>query len=125
MQLFETIRNAWKIADLRKKILFTLFIIVIFRVGSFIPVPFINVEALQTGMANATADANNLFSYLSILTGGALEYGAIFAMSVTPYINASIIMQLLTVAIPPLERTRPRTGKKAAKRSPSILVMPR
>ena len=104
MQLLDTIRNAWKIADLRKKILFTFFIIIVFRIGSVIPVPFIDVAALQAGMQSATADANNLFSYLSILTGGALEYGAIFAMSVTPYINSSIIMQLLTVAIPPLER---------------------
>ena len=104
MQLFDTLRNAWKITDLRKKIFFTLFIIVIFRVGSFIPVPFVDVSTLQAGLQSATADANNLFSYLSILTGGALEYGAIFAMSVTPYINSSIIMQLLTVAIPALER---------------------
>lgn len=91
MQLLDTIRNAWKIADLRKKILFTFFIIIVFRIGSVIPVPFIDVAALQAGMQSATADANNLFSYLSILTGGALEYGAIFAMSVTPYINSSIM----------------------------------
>ena len=115
MQLFDTIRNAWKIADLRKKILFTLFIIIVFRIGSVIPVPFIDVAALQAGMQNATMDANNLFSYLSILTGGALEYGAIFAMSVTPYINASIIMQLLTVAIPPLERIA-KDGEEGRKR---------
>lgn len=100
--MFKTLRNAWAIVDLRKKILFTLFIIIVFRVGSVIPVPFIDVEALRNSMGGD--NANEFFSYLSILTGGGLEYGAIFAMSVTPYINASIIMQLLTVAIPPLER---------------------
>ncbi len=99
--MFETFRNAWKIGDLRKKILFTLLIIVIFRVGSVIPVPFIDVEMLRN---SAGGVANEFFNYLSILTGGGLEYGAIFSMSVTPYINASIIMQLLCVAIPPLER---------------------
>ncbi len=104
--MFETFRNAWKIADLRKKILFTLLIIVIFRVGSVIPVPFIDSGMLRAAMADTSSGggANEFFSYLSILTGGGLEYGAIFAMSVTPYINASIIMQLLCVAIPALER---------------------
>ncbi|MBQ7106090.1 MAG: preprotein translocase subunit SecY [Clostridia bacterium] len=99
--MLETIKNAWKVADLRKKILFTLFIILIFRIGSVIPVPFIDVAQLRSSMSGTE---NQLFSYLSILTGGGLEYGAIFAMSVTPYINSSIIMQLLAVAIPYLER---------------------
>ena len=114
MQFIETIRNAWKIADLRKKILFTFFIIIVSRIGSFIPVPFIDVAALHAGMSTAMND-NTLFSYLGILTGGALQYGAIFAMSVTPYINASIIMQLLTVAIPPLERIA-KEGEEGRKR---------
>jgi preprotein translocase subunit SecY len=103
VQLFETIRNGWKLADLRKKIFFTVFIILLFRLGSFIPAPFIDAAALSKDMANATA-GGTLFSYLSILTGGALNYGAIFAMGVTPYINSSIIMQLLSVAIPALEQ---------------------
>ncbi len=97
--MLETIKNAWKIIDLRKKILFTLLIIVIFRIGSVIPVPFIDPSSL----ANSGA-SNDFFNYLSILTGGGLQYGAIFAMGVTPYINSSIIMQLLSVAIPYLER---------------------
>lgn len=97
--MLETIKNAWRVMELRKKILFTLLIIVIFRIGSYIPVPYVNWSALSTG-----GTTNEFFSYLSILTGGGLEYGAIFAMSVTPYINASIIIQLLTVAIPALER---------------------
>lgn len=103
MQLFETIRNGWKIVDLRKKIFFTLFVILLFRIGSYIPAPFIDAARLSQDLANS-AGGTTLFSYLSILTGGALEYGAIFAMGVTPYINSSIIMQLLTVAIPALER---------------------
>ncbi len=97
--MLETLKNAWKVKELRNKILFTLLIIVIFRIGSFIPVPYINPDMI----AAATTD-NSFFSYLSILTGGGLEYGAIFAMSITPYINASIIIQLLCVAIPYLER---------------------
>ena len=98
--MFETIKNAWRVADIRKKLLFTFFIIIIFRIGAVIPVPYIDWASLAT----SGASTNEFFSYLSILTGGGLEYGAIFAMSVTPYINASIIIQLLTVAIPALER---------------------
>ena len=99
--MLETIKNAWRVADIRKKIFFTLFIIVVFRIGSVIPVPFIdyyNLSKLSEGVAN------DFFSYLSVLSGGGLEYGAIFAMGVQPYINSSIIVQLLTVAIPVLER---------------------
>ncbi len=101
--MLETLRNAWRVVDIRKKILFTLLIIVVFRIGSVIPVPFINTEALAAAV-KGNAGVNQFFSYLSILTGGGLEYGAIFAMSVQPYINASIIIQLLSVAIPYLER---------------------
>ncbi len=96
--MLETIKNAWNVVEIRKKILFTLFIILIFRIGSVLPVPFVDLASLQA------AETNDFFNYLSVLTGGGLQYGAIFAMSVTPYINASIILQLLTVAIPYLER---------------------
>ncbi len=113
MQLFETIRNGWKLADLRKKIFFTVLIIILFRIGSHIPAPFIDAGRLSQDL-NLGGDAT-LFSYLSILTGGALEYGAIFAMGVTPYINSSIIMQLLTVAIPALERIS-KEGEEGKKR---------
>ena len=98
--MLETIKNAWKIPEIRKKILFTFFIIIVFRIGSVIPVPFVDPAVVR----EAASSSNEFFSYLSILTGGGLEYGAIFAMSVTPYINSSIIIQLLTVAIKPLER---------------------
>ncbi len=100
--MLETLKNAWKVKELRNKILFTIFILLIFRIGSVIPVPYIDATALRASMSGQ--DVNQFFSYLSVLTGGGLEYGAIFAMSVTPYINSSIIVQLLCVAIPAWER---------------------
>jgi len=100
--MLETLRNAWVIKEIRNKIFFTIFIILIFRVGSVIPVPYIDVAALKA--AGETGATNDFFSYLSILTGGGLEYGAIFALSVTPYINSSIIIQLLTVVFTKLQQ---------------------
>ncbi len=111
--MLETIKNAWSIVEIRKKILFTLFIILIFRIGSVMPVPFVDLASLQA------AQTNDFFNYLSILTGGGLQYGAIFAMSVTPYINASIILQLLTVAIPYLERLS-KEGEEGRKKIAQI-----
>ena len=106
--MFKTIRNAWVIPDLRKKILFTLLIIIVFRIGSVIPVPFIDTAALQEAMKGAnslTSDmSNNMIAYLNTLSGGAFSNATIFAMGITPYINSSIIIQLLCVAIPALER---------------------
>ena len=114
--MLETIKNAWKIVEIRKKILFTLFILLIFRIGSVLPVPFVDSGAIVTSMQGT---GKEFFSYLSILTGGGLEYGAIFAMSVTPYINASIILQLLTVAIPYLERLS-KEGEEGRKKIAQI-----
>ena len=108
--MFNTIKNAWKIPDLRKKILFTLLIIVVFRFGSVIPVPFLDVQALKELMDYVDAQGS-LVSYANMMTGGAFAQATLFAMGVTPYINSSIIMQLLTVAIPPLERLS-REGEK-------------
>jgi len=103
--VFKIIKNAWAIPELRKKILFTLFIIIVFRIGAAVPVPFLDVDRLKANIeALISADPGNLVSYLNILSGGAFEYATLFAMSVTPYINSSIIMQLLTVAIPALEK---------------------
>lgn len=97
--MLRTFLNAWKIADIRKKMLYTAFIVLIFRIGSAIPVPFLNItEAIDVG------SKNTILTYLSMMTGSAFNYGTVFAMSITPYINSSIIMQLLTVAIPALER---------------------
>ena len=115
--MLETLRNAWKVKEIRNKILFTVFIILIFRVGSVIPVPYIDVAALKS--ATESGATNEFFSYLSILTGGGLEYGAIFAMSVTPYINSSIIIQLLCVAIPYLERLQ-KEGEEGQKKLAQI-----
>ena len=99
--MFQTLRNAWKIADLRHKILYTLFIILIFRIGSAITVPFVDPEVLQQA---TSANTGTMMDYLTLLSGGGFSNASIFALSITPYINASIIIQLLTVAIPPLER---------------------
>ena len=101
--MLKTIRNAWSIPDLRRKILFTLLIIVVFRIGSVITVPFLDTEALKAVM-NPDDWTNTMLSYLNTLSGGAFSNATLFAMGITPYINSSIIMQLLCVAIPPLER---------------------
>ena len=101
--MFEVFRNAWKIADLRKKILYTLLIVLIFRLGASIFVPFLNSNGIADILGMNSSDGN-LFSYWDQMTGGSLSNGTLFAMSITPYINASIIVQLLTVAIKPLER---------------------
>ena len=105
--MFKTIRNAWSIPDLRRKILFTLLIIVVFRIGSVIPVPFLDTTALAEAMKLITDNpdsSTNMLAYLNTLSGGAFANATLFAMGITPYINSSIIMQLLCVAIPPLER---------------------
>ncbi len=100
--MFNTIKNAWRIPDLRKKMLFTLFIIIVFRFGSVIPVPFLDASALSALMESAAE--NTALGYINMLTGGAFSYASLFAMGIQPYINSSIIMQLLTIAIPALER---------------------
>lgn len=97
--MFETFRNAWKIEDLRKRLLFTLLILVIFRLGCAIPVPYITAGNLKD-MFDTTG---SMLTYLDMMSGNALSQCAIFALGVQPYINASIIVQLLTVAIPYLE----------------------
>ena len=114
--MLQTIINAWKIADLRKKILFTALIIFIFRLGAAIPVPFTNIA--EGGILQGAAEGT-FMSYLSMMTGDAFAYGTIFAMSITPYINASIIMQLLAVAIPPLERLS-KEGEEGRKKIAAI-----
>lgn len=100
--MLNTIRNAWRIPDLRKKILYTLLIIVAFRFGSVVPAPFLDMDALATLMDQASQ--STALGYINMLTGGAFMYASLFAMGITPYINSSIIMQLLTIAIPALER---------------------
>ena len=113
-------QNAWKIPDLRKKILFTLLVIIVFRIGANMPAPFLNMEALAGLMGFVTDSSSaNAFAYLNTLSGGAFAQATLFAMSVTPYINSSIIMQLLTVAIPPLERMA-KEGEEGRKKIGAI-----
>ncbi len=112
--MIKTIINAFKIPEIRKKLLFTAFIILIFRIGSVIPVPFVNiVEEIDVGKGNT------IMTYLSLMTGSAFTYGTIFAMSITPYINSSIIIQLLSVAIPALENLQ-KEGEEGRKKITAI-----
>ena len=115
--MFNTIRNAWRIPDVRKKLLYTLLIIIVFRFGSVIPAPFLDAAALSELMANA--GQNSALGYINMLTGGAFSYASLFAMGITPYINSSIIMQLLTIAIPPLERLA-KEGEEGRKKIATI-----
>ncbi len=116
--MFKTIANAWKVPDLRKKMLFTIFIVFIFRIGSKIPVPFLEVEALKE-LTKSWNDSNNMLAFFDTFSGGAFSNATLFAMSVTPYINSSIIMQLLAVAIPALERLQ-KEGTEGRKKIASI-----
>ena len=115
--MLKTLANAWKIPDLRKKLLFTALILLIFRIGAAIPVPFVN--AGQDGIFNDSIMSGTFMEYLNMMTGNAFNYGTIFAMSITPYINSSIIIQLLTVAIPALERLA-KDGEEGRKKIATI-----
>lgn len=101
--MFQTLKNAWSEPEIRKKFIYTLIMIIIFRIGGAITVPFLSLSAVQSWMATNATDGNFL-EYLNILTGGQLSKATVFSLSITPYINASIIIQLLTYALPPLER---------------------
>ena len=115
--MFNTIKNAWRIPDLRKKMLYTLLIIIVFRFGSVVPVPFLDVSQLSQLMSEASE--NTALGYINMLTGGAFSYASLFAMGITPYINSSIIMQLLTIAIPALERLS-KEGEEGRKKIATI-----
>jgi len=98
--MLETMRNAWKIPDLRRKLVVTVLLLLVYRAGSFIPVPGLDSNALK----NLLGTGGTLLGFLDIVSGGAFANATIFAMSITPYVNASIIIQLLTIAIPRLEQ---------------------
>ncbi|MDD6876538.1 MAG: preprotein translocase subunit SecY [Clostridiaceae bacterium] len=118
--MFKTFANAWRIPELRKKILFTLLIVAIFRFGSVVlTVPFVDVAQLRL-LFDAYTQSGNLLGYFNVLTGGALQNATLFSMSITPYINASIIIQLLTVAIPALERMQKDGGEEGKKKLAAI-----
>ena len=115
--MLETLKNAWKIEDLRKKILFTLLIVLLYRIGNAIPVPFVNVDALKLYF---TQLENTMLGFMNVLSGGAFSSATIFALSIQPYINASIIIQLLCIAIPALERLSKEEGEEGKKKIASI-----
>jgi len=114
--MFSTLRNAWTIPDLRKKLLYTIGLLIVFRLGSFIPVPGLNPALMQQLLQGAGGEgAPTLFGLLDVMTGGAFAQATIFAMGIAPYINASIIMQLLTVAVPAFERMQ-KEGEEGRKK---------
>ncbi len=115
--MIETIKNAWRIPELRKKIIFTLVCLLIFRLGSAIPVPFISPEVSKLFSEQLAGTA---LGFLNAMSGGSLEMANVFALSIQPYINASIIMQLLSVAIPALERMVKDGGEEGKKKLASI-----
>lgn len=116
--MFKTVAKAWKMPDLRTKLLYTIWIGVIFRIGSVIPVPFLDIEALK-GVMGGLAEGGAILAYLDTMSGGAFAQATLFAMSLTPYINSSIIMQLMSVAIPALEALQ-REGEEGRKKITAI-----
>lgn len=97
--IVDSLKNAWKVADLRRKIGFTLLMFLIFRIGAHIPIPFVNHDTLKQMMGSG-----GIFDFFDTFSGGAFKSLTVFALSITPYITASIILQLLTIVIPSLER---------------------
>ncbi len=122
--MFKTLRDAFSIPEIRKKLLYTILMIIIFRIGSAVVVPFLDTATVTEWM-NSNATGGNFLEYLNIITGGALSQATVFSLSITPYINASIIMQLLTYAIPPLERMRDEgeEGQKKLNRITAIVAL--
>ncbi len=122
--MFRTLRNAWGVPEIRQKFLYTLFMILVFRIGSAITVPFLDLAQVQT-MMDSYATGGNFLEYMDTLTGGALSKATVFSLSITPYINASIIMQLLTYALPPLERLQEEgeEGRKVINKITSYVAL--
>ena len=112
--MLSTLRNAWKVPELKKRFLWTIFLVAIFRIGTHIPVPGISTDVLQN-----LASSGTIFSFYDLISGGAFRQFSIFALSVTPYINASIIVQLLTIAIPSLEQLS-KEGEEGRKKIQKI-----
>ena len=106
--MLETFKNAWRIEDLRKKILYTLIMLLIYRIGtSFIPIAGMDVAAIKQ-----TVEGSDILGFLNMITGGSLAGFTIFAVGISPYITSSIVMQLLTFAIPALERMSKEGGEE-------------
>ena len=114
--MFDTVRNAFKIKDIRNRLIFTFFMLIVIRLGSQLPVPGVNREVFADWFANQSSDA---FSFFDAITGGSFLQMSIFALNITPYITSSIIMQLLTIAIPKLEEMQ-RDGEEGRKKIAEI-----
>ena len=115
--MFQTLRNAWKIAEIRKKLLFTLFILLLYRIGNAVPVPYINTKILLDYFNNLQ---NTVLGLYNVMSGNAFSSATIFALSIQPYINASIIINLLCIAIPALERLQKEGGEEGQKKIATI-----
>jgi preprotein translocase subunit SecY len=122
--VFQTLRKAWGVPEIRKKILYTLLMIILFRFGCAVAVPFLNNDVVKAWMDTNATDGGFL-DYLNTITGGAMSQATVFSLSITPFINASIIMQLLTYALPPLERMRDEgeEGRKKIDKITAVVAM--
>ena len=116
--MFTTLRNAWKIPELRKKMIFTLFVLLIYRLGSCVPVPYVDVAALSTYFSQQLS--NTVLGLYNAMSGSAFSQATVFALGIQPYINASIIIELLTIAIPALERLAMEEGEEGRKKIQTI-----
>ena len=112
--MFKTLNNAWKIPELRKKLIFTVLVLLIYRVGNAIPVPFVNSDAMSAYF-NGTL-SNTILGLYNAMSGSAFSQASVLALGIQPYINASIIIQLLTIAIPALERWAKEEGEVGKKK---------
>ena len=112
--MFTTLRNAWKIPELRKKILFTLFVLMIYRLGACVPVPYVNVSELATYFSQQLS--GTVLGLYNAMSGSAFSQATVFAIGIQPYINASIIIELLAIAIPALERLAKEGGEEGQKK---------
>ena len=115
--MIQTIKKAWGIPELRKKIIFTALILLIFRIGNAIPVPYVNTDLLSSYLEGMSTTVLGLYN---VMSGGAFAQATVFALGVQPYINSSIIIQLLTIAIPALERLARDGGEEGKKKIQSI-----
>ena len=114
--MLQTFKNAWKVPELKKKLLFTMVIILLYRIGANLYVPYVDINAVQS---LATRYDGSIFQFVSLLSGDAFSKATLFALSVSPYITASIVMQLLTIAIPALERLS-KDGEEGKKKINAI-----
>ena len=115
--MIQTIRKAWGIPELQKKIVFTLLILLIYRIGSAIPVPYVDTATLKSYLDGMGTTILGLYN---VMSGGAFQMATVFALGIQPYINSSIIIQLLTVAIPALERMARDGGEEGKRKIQSI-----